>query len=180
MLGVVEVVVGAEEKVFEGEARGGGLGPRLETLPADGDGRVDADEDEEGAAEEGVQDSFSIDVGCYPAFAPPLGDKFEEVGGVCEGVFGLRLGDGFLSQRYPIFFSLCFSIGDLVLVCSPVGESRGAFSAQLRLKVKVSKAMVLYEILCYCALPSTNSYSKGSVKDQMVSLGIFTHLHKDQ
>jgi hypothetical protein len=84
VVGVVEVRVGAEEEVFEG---GGGVGTtRLISFPSDGDGRFDADEDEEGPPEELVQDQLVVDVGCYPAGAPALGDEVEEGVGVVEGV----------------------------------------------------------------------------------------------
>jgi len=63
----------------------------LEAFPADGDWGVDADEDEEGASEKGVEDGFGVDIGCYPSFAPALGYEVEEVGGACKGVLGLGL-----------------------------------------------------------------------------------------
>lgn len=48
-----------------------GLGLGLMPAPADCYGGIDADEDEEGAAAEGVEDGFGVDVGCYPA-GPPV------------------------------------------------------------------------------------------------------------
>jgi hypothetical protein len=50
MFWIVEMVVGAEEKVFESEGWRGWIGPCLEAFPADGDGGVNANEDEKRAA----------------------------------------------------------------------------------------------------------------------------------
>lgn len=54
MFGIVEVLVGAEEEVFESDGCMGWIGTCLEAFPADRNGGVDTDEDEEGAAEKSV------------------------------------------------------------------------------------------------------------------------------
>ena len=75
--------VGEGDEFFEGCDFGfcGRGRERFVALPAGGHGRVDADEDEEGAAEEFVENGLIVDVCCYPTGLPVLGDEVEE--GVC-------------------------------------------------------------------------------------------------
>lgn len=126
--------------------------------PADGDGGVDGEEDEEGAAEELVEDGFAVDVGCYPSLSPLLGDEVQEVVCGAEGVgfgwFGFGgllcwLAVHFWYDTRPILLS--FSRGRALAVLTRRIAVGGGW-----LKVEVGEAMVLAEVLCNGALPRTD------------------------
>ncbi len=56
-----------------------------EARVAEGGGGVDADEEEEGAAEKEVEGGLRMDVGQDPVFPPAFGDKIEESVDVGKG-----------------------------------------------------------------------------------------------
>jgi hypothetical protein len=50
----------------------------LETSPSHTDGSINADENEEWAAEELIKYFFCVDICCDPALSPVLGDKVKK------------------------------------------------------------------------------------------------------
>ncbi len=57
----------------------------LETLPSNRNWGVNGDQDEEGAAEEFVEDRFGVNVCCYPSVLPSLCDEVKKVFCCVEG-----------------------------------------------------------------------------------------------
>lgn len=78
--------VGPEDEFGEGWWGEGAVGTAGgEAGVAEGGGGVDADEEEEGAAEEEVEAGVGGDVGQDPVFSPAFGDEVEEGVDVGEG-----------------------------------------------------------------------------------------------
>lgn len=88
-VGVVEVQVGRGDELLQAHADLRLLlllQPGLVAPPAHGHGRVDADEDEEGAPAQGVEDGLAVDVCRYPARAPVLRYEVDQIPFACEGM----------------------------------------------------------------------------------------------
>lgn len=68
-------IVADHELLEGGRCEGCGLAAGGEALPAEADGAVDVDEDEEGSAGEDVDAFFVVDGGCYEVFLPVFGGE---------------------------------------------------------------------------------------------------------
>jgi hypothetical protein len=96
-----EVGVVAEDEFLErGRRQAVGGAAVGEALPADADGSIDADEEEEWTAQKSIDDGVVPDVGRDPALAPAQRDKVDEgvyagEGVLGAGIVGIRIfGDG--------------------------------------------------------------------------------------
>lgn len=93
----------------------------LETSPAYADWGIDTDEDEEGSAEEGIEDLFGVDICRYPAVAPLFSHKVEEGFGGREVVF--RFAGSFRPIRALRYLSIFTYFETLSILCT-IGNFR--------------------------------------------------------
>jgi hypothetical protein len=124
----------------------------LESFPPYADRGVDADQDEEGSAQQLVEYRFSVDVCGDPSFTPSLCDKVKEVLRACEGV--LLVGDcaidiGDYTRRVGSFFRV-------FLRCA-IQRLDWIRMFGVLMEVEVREAMVFGEVVRYGALASTDS-----------------------
>jgi hypothetical protein len=80
----VVFIIANHELLEGGWCEGCGLAAGGEALPAEADGAVDVDEDEEGSSGEDVDAFFVVDGGCDEVFLPVFGGEVEEFFDCCE------------------------------------------------------------------------------------------------